>query len=92
MTTGQYVDPETSGERERTEDIVRRADIVTQSVLRIGLAVLGLVLLLYALGRAVEIDLLGEAAAFFATSTGQWIAVAFFALLLVLVSVRGWRA
>lgn len=85
----QYRDD--SVERDRTLSSVRSADILTQSILRIGLAILGFVLLLYALGQAIGIDLIGEMAAFFATSTGQWLAVAFFALLLILLSVRGWR-
>lgn len=58
--------------------------LLTRTVLRIGLAVLGLALLLFALGQAFGVDLL-------ATETGRWIGVALLAIVLISVAASGWR-
>ncbi|MDL5360894.1 hypothetical protein [Halalkalicoccus sp. NIPERK01] len=60
-------------------------------IVRLGLVVLGTVLLLFALGRAFGLDLLGAVADFLATETGRWLAVAFLALVLISVAASGWR-
>lgn len=62
-----------------------------RGIVRMGLVVLGTVLLLFALGQAFGLDLLGMVADFLATETGQWLAVAFFALVLISVAAGGWR-
>lgn len=77
------------------EDAVEqgRADDVgawfAESTLRIALAVFGFVLLLFALGQAVGIDLLGMVVDALSTQMGRWLLVAFFALALILVALRG---
>ena len=68
------------------------ADAVTASVLRIAVGLVGIVLVLFALGRAFGVDLLGAVGEFFATPTGQWIAVAFVGLLLVALAAGGLRS
>lgn len=65
--------------------------LLTRTILRTGLVVLGFVLLLFALGQAFGVDLLGPAAEFLATETGQWLAVALLALALISVAAGGWR-
>lgn len=63
-----------------------------RGIVRMGLVVSGTVLLLFALGQAFGLDLLGMVADFLATQTGQWLAVAFFALVLISVAASGWRS
>ena len=71
----------------------RAGEWFAESTLRIALAVFGFVLLLFALGRAVGIDLLGMVVDALATRMGRWLLVAFFALAIILMAVRGfdWR-
>ncbi len=83
---------DTTDEREREPSAERSAGaLLTRTVLRVGLAVLGIVLLLFALGQAFGVDLLGPAAEFLATETGRWLAIAFLALVLISVAASGWR-
>lgn len=65
------------------------AEWFATSALRIGLAVVGFVLLLFALGQAVGLDLLGLVADALDTQVGRWLAVAVFALVLIVVALRG---
>ena len=66
--------------------------LLTRAVLRTGLVVLGFALLLFALGQAFGVDLLGPAVEFLATETGRWLAIAFLALVLISVAASGWRS
>jgi Na+-transporting NADH:ubiquinone oxidoreductase subunit NqrD len=59
------------------------------STLRIGLAILGFVLLLFALGQAVGFDLLGTVVDALTSRIGRWLVVAFFALLIIAVAAWG---
>lgn len=52
------------------------------------IAVVGLVVVLFALGRAFGIDLLGMVGDALATQTGQWIAIAVLALILMGAAMR----
>lgn len=52
------------------------------------IAVVGLVVVLFALGRAVGVDLLGMVAQAVSTQTGQWLAIAFVALLVMGAAMR----
>lgn len=84
---------DTTDEPEREPVAERSAGaLLTRTVLRVGLAVLGIVLLLFALGQAFGVDLLGPAAALLATETGRWLAVALLALVLISVAASGWRS
>ncbi|QLG29025.1 hypothetical protein HUG10_16425 [Halorarum halophilum] len=65
------------------------AERFAASSFRIGLAFLGIVLLLFALGQAVGVDLLGMVGDALATEVGRWLVVAFFALVLIAVALRG---
>ncbi len=59
------------------------------STLRIALAIIGLVVVLFALGQAVGMNLLGMFADALSTQIGRWLVVAFFGLLLIALAVRG---
>lgn len=48
-------------------------------------------IVLFALGRAFGVDLLGAVGEFFATPTGRWIGVAVVGLLLVALAAGGLR-
>jgi hypothetical protein len=67
----------------------RAGEWFAESTLRIALAVFGFVLLLFALGQAVGIDLLGMVVGALTTQMGRWLLVAFFALAIILIAVRG---
>lgn len=69
------------------------------SALRAGLLLVGIVLLLFAVGQAVGLNLLGQTARgltlfvnelgqALSTQTGMWLVVAFLALLLILFALR----
>lgn len=73
-------------DRGRTE---RAGEWFAESTLRIALAVFGFVLLLFALGQAVGIDLLGMVVSALSTQMGRWLLVAFFALAIIVIAVRG---
>jgi len=64
-------------------------DWLTASILRLMLAVVGVVLVLFALGQAVGINLLDMAADVLASSVGRWLLIALFGLVLVVVALRG---
>lgn len=65
------------------------ADWFAKSTLRIALTVIGLVIILFALGQAVGFDLLGVVVDFLGSTTGRWLVVAFFGLLLIVAALRG---
>jgi hypothetical protein len=88
-TTDQTGD--TDGTRSEGESADVWANAVTESALRIAVGIVGLVLLLFALGRAFGVDLLGAVGSFFATPTGQWIGVAIVALVLIAFAAGGWH-
>lgn len=83
--TGGRANDETA-EQGRTE---RAGEWFAESTLRIALAVFGFVLLLFALGQAVGIDLLGMVVSALSSQMGRWLVVAFFALAIIVVAVRG---
>jgi hypothetical protein len=53
------------------------------TALRGGLTLIGVVLLLFALGQAVGLPLLELVTSALTSQTGQWLVVAFFAILLI---------
>jgi hypothetical protein len=59
------------------------------SALRIGLALIGLVVLLVALGQIAGVDFIGMLADVLATSIGRWIAVAVLALVIISFAIHG---
>ncbi|WP_435360361.1 hypothetical protein [Haloarchaeobius sp. DFWS5] len=67
----------------------RLKNYLATTAVRFGVAMIGLVLLLFALGQAFGANLLGAFADALSTQTGQWLVVAFFALLLIGAAERG---
>lgn len=63
----------------------------TSSALRFGLGIVGLFLLLAALGQLSGIDILGETANILGTEVGRWLLVAIVAIALIGVAVYGFR-
>lgn len=61
-----------------------------ETTVRAGVLVLGVVVLLFALGQAVGAPLLQAVGEFFA-GFGVWLVVAFFALLLIVAATKSWR-
>ena len=66
-------------------------ETVATSTVRLGLFVLGVLLLLYAVGQAVGFDVLAMASDALDTQEARWLIVAFFALVLITLSFRGFR-
>ena len=62
---------------------------VATTAVRTGLTLIGVVLLLFALGQAVGLPLLQLVSDALTSQTGQWLVVAFFAVLLIGASRKG---
>lgn len=74
---------------ERAGRVERTTDWIASTAVRAGLTVIGVVLLLFALGQAVGLPLLELVTAALTSQTGQWLVVAFFAVLLIGAAQRG---
>ena len=61
----------------------------TESAMRAVLGILGVIVLLVALGQLVGIDIFGAIADVLATDVGRWLAVAVFAVILIALALRG---
>lgn len=61
------------------------------TTLRVGLTLVGLLLLLFALGQAFAIDLIGLVVAALADPTAQWLVIALFGLAIIFVAQRAFR-
>lgn len=59
------------------------------STLRLGMVLVGIFLLLAALGQLSGIDILGETVALLGTVVGRWLLVAVVAIALIAVAVHG---
>lgn len=75
------------GTAERSGSGLQRA--FAGAAMRWGIGIAGFVLFLFALGRAVGLDLLGLFADALSSETGRWLAVAVFALFLIGAARRG---
>lgn len=86
-----------SDERSRYDDrgdrrlasVTDAVDWLTLSVVRFGLAVVGVVLLLYAIGMLTGVDALDVAYDALGSELGRWIAVAVVGVFLLLVAIGG---
>lgn len=68
------------------------AEWFAESTVRVVLAFFGVVLLLFAVGQMVGFDILGAIAAALDTRIGQWLLVAVFGLILIMIALRGFYA
>lgn len=71
-----------------TEEAV---EFIAASSVRILLLILGSLLLLYSVGQIVGFDAMAMLSDALATREARWTIVAFFALILILVSLHGFR-
>ena len=78
-----------TGDRSASEDTTRW---LASGIIRLGLAIVGVVLLLFAAGRIAGIDLLEMVLEVLTSSIGRWILLAFVALVLLAVAVRGFSS
>ena len=78
-----------TGDRSVSEDTTRW---LASGIVRLGLAIVGVVLLLFAAGRIAGIDLLEMVLEVLTSSIGRWILLAFVALVLLAVAVRGFSS
>lgn len=65
---------------------------LTSAAVRTVLVVVGVVILLFALGQLVGIDLLGLTAEALSSELGRWLLIAAFGLLLIGLAQRGFRS
>lgn len=64
-------------------------DWFANTAVRAGLTIIGVILLLFALGQAVGLPLLDLVTDAVTSQTGQWLVVAFFAILLIAAAQKG---
>lgn len=84
----QQPDEAQSRPRGRGEEIV---SWFTETFLRAAIAVVGLVLLLVALGQIAGVDTFSIIGSILGSNIAQWGAVALFGLLLILAASKRWR-
>lgn len=80
-------DEPTSRDGTRREDDV--SDWFASTAIRTGLVLIGVVLLLFALGQAFGLPLLEWVTDAVTSQTGRWLIVAFFAILLIAAAQKG---
>ena len=88
---GSNGDSQEATDRERPAESDQRRDETVEeatqwfatTAVRAGLTIIGVVLLLFALGQAVGLPLLELVTDALTSQTGQWLVVAFFAVLLI---------
>lgn len=104
-TEGRHKEPrredELRREEERRREDERRAreatalertfEVIAASTLRIGLIFLGIVIVLFAIGQLVGVDIVSVLSEVFGTRAARWLAVAFFGLVLIVVAMTGFR-
>lgn len=62
----------------------------TASLVRTLITLFGLILLVFAVGQALGVNLLGPIVEFLTTETGLWLVVALFALMLIVAAQRSY--
>lgn len=87
----QQTDGQPSQSQQAGESRTGVVDWVTETFLRTAVAVLGLLLLLFALGQIAGFDTIGALADLLSTEVVQWTLVAVFALLLIVVASKNWN-
>lgn len=94
---GSNGDRQREGQQERSsgaetqqgEQVESATSWFASAAVRFGLTIVGVVVLLFALGQAVGLPLLELATAALTSQMGQWLVVAFFAILLIGAAQKG---
>jgi len=81
--SAQAEQPQQQQQQRSNDGFEESTELLAGTAVRLGLTVIGVVLLLFALGQAVGLPFLAMTAEALSTQTGQWLAVAFFAVLLI---------
>jgi hypothetical protein len=63
----------------------------TETIVRAGVLVVGVAVMIFAIGQAVGEPLLRPLVGFFTSGTGVWLIVAFLALLVMVAATKSWR-
>ena len=63
----------------------------TEKLVRVGAVLVGLALLLFALGQIAGVDLLSTVGSFLTSSIGAYVLIAFFALLIIVAATKDWN-
>lgn len=90
MSEREYEDSERDRRRDQPAG-EGAVEAIATSTVRLGLLVLGILLLLYAVGQAAGFDVLAMISEALDTAVARWIVVAFFALVLISIALRGFR-
>jgi len=88
--TPQQTQPAQRGQHPQQSTTEEVGSWFAETTVRAGVLVLGVVVLLFALGQAAGVPLLEAVGEFFA-GFGVWLVVAFFALLLIVAATKSWR-
>lgn len=76
----------------RRPDRDETVEFIATSTVRVGLLLLGVMLLLYSVGQAIGFDVLALISQALDTPEARWLFVAFFALILISIALRGFRS
>lgn len=86
---GQQAGGQPAGDR--TTQGAGLVDWVTETFLRTAVAILGVLLLLFAVGQIAGFDTIGALADLLSNEVVQWMLVAVFALLLIIIASKNWN-
>lgn len=67
-------------------------ELVATSTVRVGFLALGFLILLYAVGQIVGVNVLGTLSAVLDSHEVRWMIIAFFGVVLITLALRGFRA
>lgn len=84
-------DRDASGDDDRQRERDETVEFIATSTVRIGLLLLGVLLLLYSVGQAIGFDVLALVSQALDTPEARWLLVAFFALVLISIALKGFR-
>lgn len=89
-TEREHDDRQESGrDRNRGRDREDAMEVVAASTVRVLLGVLGILLLLFAIGQVVGIDAMAMLSDALATPEARWMLVALFAIVMIVLAIRG---
>lgn len=80
------------GERRDDGGIDDSVELVATSTVRVGFLALGFLILLYAIGQIVGVNLLGALSTVLDSHEVRWMIIAFFGVVLITLALRGFKA
>lgn len=82
---------EDAGDRRRSRGSEDAVEVIAASTVRVALLILGLLLLAYATGQVLGLDVLAMISETLDTPEARWLLVAFLALVLIALALRGFE-